>query len=441
MKYGVGFMKLFGSSGIRGIVNKEVTPELALQVGLVLGSRKKTAVIGRDPRVSAPMIEHALVAGLTAAGCDVTKVGMVTTPTLAYAAREYECGVMVTASHNPSEYVGIKLWNPDGMAFDSAQQEEIEDAIENENFSRVTWDLIGKIAEDENAIRDHMDMIEGLVGNSGLRVVLDCGCGAGSTITPYLLQELGCQVITLNAQPDGHFPARNPEPNDQNLSLLKKAVVAFGADLGIAHDGDADRMMAVDEKGNFVSGDDLLAIFGHFECGDEKGAVVVPVDTSMMVDDHLEGSEIIRTRVGDVYVAEGIKQYGAIYGGEPSGSWIFPKISYCPDGIYAAAKLVEIVREKKLSELRAELPVYATKRGALPCANEKKAEFMEKVKRRLEPLGKVLDIDGIRVELENGWVLVRPSGTEAKVRITAEARENVDEIYDMAEKIVKEALK
>ena len=434
-------MKLFGSSGIRGIVNKEVTPELALQVGLVLGSRKKTAVIGRDPRVSAPMIEHALVAGLTAAGCDVTKIGMVTTPTLAYAARKYECGVMVTASHNPSEYVGVKLWNPDGMAFDSAQQDEIEEAIEKRNFSLAPWNFIGKITEDENAIRDHMHMIEELVKDSELRVVLDCGCGAGSTISPYLLQELGCQIITLNSQPDGHFPARNPEPIDQNLSLLKKAVVEFGADLGLAHDGDADRMMAVDEKGNFVSGDELLAIFGRFECENERGSVVVPVDTSMMVDDYLEGSEIIRTRVGDVYVAEGIKQFGAIYGGEPSGSWIFPKISYCPDGIYAAAKLVEIVGEKKLSELRAELPVYNTKRGALPCPNEKKAEFMKKVKAKLEPLGKVLDIDGIRVELEDGWVLVRPSGTEAKVRITAEARKNVDRVYEMAEKIAKEALK
>jgi phosphoglucosamine mutase len=434
-------MKLFGSSGIRGIVNKEITPELALRVGLVLGSRKKTAVIGRDPRVSAPMIEHALIAGLTATGCAVTEIGLVSTPTLAYATREYECGVMVTASHNPSEYVGIKLWNPDGMAFDSAQQEEIEKAIEAEDFSMVPWNLIGKFEEDGSAIRAHMNMIKKLVEGSSLKVVLDCGCGAGGTISPYLLQELGCEVITLNAQPDGHFPARNPEPNDENLTMLKKAVVVFGADLGIAHDGDADRMMAVDEKGNFVSGDEMLAIFGLYECNGKKGTVVVPVDTSMMVDDSLKGSEIVRTRVGDVYVAEGIKQCGAIYGGEPSGSWIFPKISYCPDGIYAAAKLVEIVKKKKLSKLREELPTYATKRGAFPCANDKKAEFMEKIKAKLEPLGKVLDIDGIRVEMDNGWVLIRPSGTEAKVRITAEARENVDEIFEMAEKIAKEALK
>ena len=434
-------MKLFGSSGIRGIANKEITPELALKVGLVLGSRKKTAVIGRDPRVSAPMIEHALIAGLTSAGCDVVEIGLVTTPTLAYAARAYECGVMVTASHNPSEYIGIKLWNPDGMAFDSAQQDEIEKAIETEGFTRVPWNLIGKFEEDGNAIRAHINKIKKLVGNSSLKIVLDCGCGAGGTISPYLLQELGCEVITLNAQPDGHFPARNPEPNDENLSLLKKTVLDFGANLGIAHDGDADRMMAVDEKGNFVSGDELLTIFGFYECGDSKGTVVVPVDTSMMVDDFLKDSKIVRTKVGDVYVAEGIKKFNATYGGEPSGSWIFPKISYCPDGVYAAAKIVEIVKEKKLSELREELPRYATKRGTLPCENEKKAEFMERVKVKLEPLGEVLDIDGIRVNMETGWVLIRPSGTEAKVRITAEARENVDEIFEMAENIVKEALK
>lgn len=435
-------MKLFGSSGIRGIANEEVTPELALKVGQVLGKTKKTAVIGMDPRVAAPMIEHALIAGLVSAGCTVTRVGLVTTPTLACAARNYECGVMVTASHNPSEYVGIKLWNPDGMAFDSAQQEEIEEAIENEAFGRAAWNELGEIKEDKNAVRAHMELIKAEIKPSPLRVVLDCGCGAGGTITPYLLRELGCEVITLNAQLDGYFPARNPEPNDANLSLLKKAVVEFEADLGIAHDGDADRMMAVDEKGNFVSGDEMLAIFGRYECGETGGAVVVPVDTSMLVADSLPKSEIHRTRVGDVYVAEGIKQQGAVYGGEPSGSWIFPRLSYCPDGIYAAARLVEIVKAKKLSELREELPRYATKRGAIPCANEKKTALMEEAGTRLRALGEVLTIDGVRVDTNDGWVLVRPSGTEAKVRITAEARDEtaVEQIYATAEKIVKEAL-
>ncbi|WP_292462496.1 phosphoglucosamine mutase [Methanolobus sp.] len=433
-------MKLFGSSGIRGVTNKEITIDLALKVGMALGKSKKNAVIGRDPRVAGEMIEHALISGLSSSGCRVVRVGIVSTPTLAYAARDYDCGVMITASHNPAEYVGIKLWNPDGMAFDSKQQEEIESIIENEDFVRVRWDKTGNITSHDSAVREHMDMILKNVGRASMRVILDCGCGAGGTITPFLLREMGCEVITLNSQLDGHFPARNPEPNEKNLGLLRKAVVEFDARLGIAHDGDADRMMAVDEKGNFVSGDEMLAIFGHCEC---KGGtkVCVPVDTSLVVDDALEGSEIIRTRVGDVYVAEEMKKHITEFGGEPSGSWIFPRMSYCPDGIYAAARLVEIVRETKLSQLREALPQYPTLRGTIPCTDCAKEGVMEAIKSKLQPMGEVSDIDGIRVEMDNGWVLVRPSGTEPKIRITAQARENVEKLYAMAEDIVKESLK
>ncbi|MCG7851425.1 MAG: phosphoglucosamine mutase [Methanosarcinaceae archaeon] len=432
-------MKLFGSSGIRGITNRDMTVNLALKVGLAVGRKNRSAVIGRDPRVAAEMIEHALISGMVSAGCDVERIGLVTTPTLAYAAKYFGCGVMVTASHNPAEYVGIKLWNPDGMAFDSKQQEEIESDIDAGKFVHTDWDRIGKITENSNAVREHSDMILRNVKPASLRVVIDCGCGAGGTITPYVLREMGCEVITLNAQTDGHFPSRNPEPNDANLWMLKKAVREFEADLGIAHDGDADRMMAVDENGDFVSGDEMLAIFARYEC--KPGTTLVaPVDTSMIVDDALPDSRVIRTRVGDVYVAEEIKRSSAAFGGEPSGSWIFPRISYCPDGIYAAARLVEIVQDNALGMLRSELPKYPTKRGTVVCDDMKKFLVMDAVKSRLAPLGTVSDIDGVRVEMKNGWVLVRPSGTEPKIRITAEAREGVDELYMMAEKIVKEAL-
>jgi phosphoglucosamine mutase len=432
-------MKLFGSSGIRGVTNKDITVDLALKVGMALGKSKKNAVIGRDPRVAGEMIEHAVISGLASSGCRVIRAGLVTTPTLSYAARNYDCGVMITASHNPAEYVGIKLWNPDGMAFDSKQQEEIEAIIEKEDFVRVRWDRTGNITSYDTAVREHMDMILKNVGRASMRVVLDCGCGAGGTITPFLLREMGCEVITLNSQLDGHFPARNPEPNEKNLGLLRKAVIHFEAGLGIAHDGDADRMMAVDEKGNFVSGDELLAIFGHCEC---KGGtkVCVPVDTSLVVDDALRGSDIIRTRVGDVYVAEEMKKHITEFGGEPSGSWIFTRISYCPYGIYAAARLVEIVQETKLSLLRERLPQYPTLRGTIPCKDCAKEGIMEAIRSKLQPLGKVSDIDGIRVEMDNGWVLVRPSGTEPKIRITAQARKNVEDLYAMAEGIVKESL-
>ena len=431
-------MALFGSSGIRGIANREITPELAQKVGLAVGSEHESAVIGRDPRTSGEMIEHAIISGMLSAGCSVTRIGMVPTPTLAFAAEDYDCGVMVTASHNPPEYGGIKLWNSNGMAFDTKQQAEIESIIKNGSRKRAEWNGIGRVNESSCAVEEHAEMILGNVGGTSLKVVVDCGCGAASVITPYVLRRMGCNVITLNSQPDGFFPARNPEPIEKNLELLKKATVAFGADLGIAHDGDADRMMAVDGMGRFVEGDKLLAIFGLRET---NKSIVVPVDTSIMVDDALRGRKVYRTRVGDVYVAEELKKRKADFGGEPSGSWIFPGNSLCPDGIYAAARLVEIVeKEGKLGALADELPSYPMIRGSLPCSNDKKEKAMGKIAVGVRKMGDVSNIDGIRVDTDNGWILVRPSGTEPKIRITAEAREGVDELYAKAEKIVKEAL-
>jgi phosphoglucosamine mutase len=430
-------MALFGSSGIRGLANREITPGLALKVGLAVGSMHDSAVIGRDPRTSGEMIEYAIISGLLSAGCNVTRIGMVSTPTLAFAARNYDCGVMVTASHNPPEYGGIKLWNRDGMAFDSKQQDEIESVIQNKAWKMAEWNSIGRVNE-ADVIEEHAEMILGKVGRTSLKVVVDCGCGAASTITPYVLRRMGCHVITLNSQPDGFFPARNPEPIEKNLEMLKKATLAFGADLGIAHDGDADRMMAVDGLGRFVEGDKLLAFFGLRET---KKSIVVPVDTSIMVDDVLKGRTVYRTRVGDVYVAEELKKRNADFGGEPSGSWIFPGISLCPDGIYAAARLVEIVEnEGRLDSLVDELPAYPMIRGTIACSNDKKEAAMGKIGNGLKEMGEVSSIDGIRVDTKEGWILVRPSGTEPKIRITAEARNNVENLYARAEKIVKEAL-
>ena len=430
-------MSLFGSSGIRGLANKEITPELAVSVGLAVGSLHGSAVIARDPRTSGEMIEHAVISGLLSAGCSVTRVGMVPTPTLAYAARNFSCGIMITASHNPSQYCGIKLWNRDGVAFDSRQQDEIESIIKERTWKIAEWQNIGNVFQ-ADAIEDHARMILSKLGCASLKVVVDCGCGAASVITPYVLRRMGCTVITLNSQPDGFFPARDPEPIEKNLELLKKATLSFGADLGIAHDGDADRMMAVDGKGRYIEGDKLLAFFGIRET---KHSIVVPVDTSIMVDDVLKGREIYRTRVGDVYIAEGLKKRNAEFGGEPSGSWIFPEISLCPDGILAAARLVEIVQnEGRLDVLLDELPTYPMIRGAVQCSNENKGAAMKKIAESLRKLGEVTDIDGIRLDTENGWILVRPSGTEPKIRITTEARKGVEELFAKAEKMVWESL-
>jgi len=429
-------MSLFGSSGIRGLANKEITPELALKVGYAVGSLHDAAIVGRDPRTSAEMIEHALISGLLSAGCSVTRAGMVPTPTLAFAAMKYDCGVMITASHNPPEYVGIKLWNKSGMAFDTEKQDEIESLMKDASWRTAQWNNIGKACVDTGAVRQHARGILDHVSRASLKVVVDCGCGAASVITPYVLREMGCSVITLNSQPDGYFPGRNPEPVEENLGLLKSTVRAAGADLGIAHDGDADRMMAVDNKGRFVSGDKMLAFFALREA---KRAVAVPVDTSRVIDDLLDGIRISRTKVGDVHVAHELRRIHGDFGGEPSGAWIFPEVSLCPDGIYAAVRLVEIVEnEGELSELLASIPEYPVKRGSFPCSDKKKA--MAQISANLKELGELSTLDGVRVDLEDGWILVRPSGTEPRIRITVESENRCDELYAMAERIVRSAV-
>ncbi|HTY89771.1 MAG TPA: phosphoglucosamine mutase [Methanocella sp.] len=436
-------MSLFGSSGIRGIVNELMTPELALQAGKALGLKHKYVVVGRDPRTSGPMVENALISGLLAMGARVTRVGLVSTPTLAHAARGYDCGVMITASHNPPEYNGLKFWNPDGMAFSLAQQEDLEKSI-NSDIKGASWQDMGTENVRHDAVREHMDSILKNVEHYPLKVVVDCGCGAATTITPYVLREMGCRVVTLNGQPDGFFPARQPEPVEENLDGLKKAVIAMEADLGIAQDGDADRMMAVDDEGRFVSGDELMAYFCQYEV---KYSLVCPVDVSMMVEKSVNGVKIYRTRIGDAFVSEEVKSVGADFGGETSGTWIFPKMSFCPDGIYAAAKLVELVgKNGRLSDAVDALPKFPLRRGGVKFSQSMdKVKIMELIKGAIDVKSAkdVNTLDGLRVDYGGGWVLIRPSGTEPKIRITAEA-EDVDTLttlYDRSESIVKRCVK
>ena len=427
----------FGSSGIRGVANTEITPELGLDLGLAVGSIYPDIAVGHDPRIASEMIENAVVAGLLSSGCKVVKVGMVPTPTLALFSKSFGCGIMITASHNPAQYIGMKLFS-DGMSFDTQQQEEIEKILRGKKFRRAGWDSTGNLGTSNDAIREHSEIILKNINikRSGLKVVVDCGNGAASVITPYVLGKMGCDVVTINSHPDGNFPGREPEPVEANLGLLKNTVKATGADLGIAHDGDADRMMAVDNEGRYVSGDKMLAFFAQREA---KKAIAVPVDTSKVVDDLLEGIEISHTRVGDVYVAEALKKISGDFGGEPSGAWIFPRVSLCPDGIYAAARLVEIIEtEGELGKLLDSIPEYPVKRGSFPCRDRNKA--MEKIIEKLRELGDINIMDGVRVDLDDGWILVRPSGTEPKIRITVESNNRCEELYDLACGIVKGAI-
>ncbi len=425
-------MNLFGTSGIRAVVDSWLI-QLALKVGLAVGQINGNVIVGCDTRTSSNAMKKTFIAGLMAAGAKGYDAGVLPTPTLALAARGFDAGVMITASHNPPEYNGIKLLNPDGSAFDSNQQKQIEEMILNGSLSTTSWDRFQSCSIYPDAVKKHIERIlTDFPDKFKLKVALDCGCGAASVITPFLLDKMGCEVLALNCHPSGFFP-RAAEPTDVNLGELIKAVRQSGVDLGIAHDGDADRMMVVDDKGSFISGDRLLVLLAR---GLGAREVVTTVDASMAIDEAI--FNITRTRVGDNYVSQQLKK-GGDFGGEPSGSWVFPKNSLCPDGIYAVAQVVSIARRQRLSKLIDGVSGYPLLRGSINCDGIVMSQLERKLL-AMKPLS-VDKIDGIKLGFTNGWLLVRASGTEPKIRVTAEAKTEaqVRRIYDNAIGLIKDS--
>ncbi|WP_436343028.1 phosphoglucosamine mutase [Natronorubrum sp. FCH18a] len=436
---------MFGTSGIRGAVGEEVTAELALAVGRALASEGyERVVVGRDVRESGTMLVDALTAGIRECGGDVIEIGIAPTPTVARGVDwlDADAGVVITASHNPKTDNGIKLWSPAGQAFDTDRRAAITDRVENERYDLERWDGLGDRHGHEGLLERHAETITDTVDDlSGLDVVVDVGNGAGS-VTAEALVELGCEVRTLNAQQDGRFPGRPSEPNEETLEDLQRLVGATDADLGVAHDGDGDRMVAVDERGEFVPKDLLLALFAREEAGDGD-RVAAPVDTSLAVDDALAavGASVTRTAVGDVYVAERATEPDVVFGGEPSGAWIWPDETLCPDGPLAACKLAAMAeRAGSLGDLIDDLETYPIRRTSIEVAD--KAAVMERVEATVRERDLEVDaLDGVRIEHGDGWTLVRPSGTESVVRITAEARDpdRAEELFEDARGIVLEA--
>ena len=413
-------MSLFGSSGIRGKVGEDFTVELAIKIGSAIGSLNKDVVLAKDVRTSGDMMVQAIISGITSCGGNVHYAGMASTPTLARATSAFDCGIMVTASHNPPQYNGAKIWNPDGSAYGSEQMDAVEGRILSCTFERKDWRHVGGYDIVEKAVQDHIDAVVRSVKYAHIKLVLDCGNGATCNVSPYVLRKLGNETTTINCQPDGHFPGRSSEPTEEALTDLKKMVISKGAELGIAHDGDGDRMVAVDDNGRFIDGDRLLALFAselHVK------SVVAPMDASMVLNDIVR--TVHRSKVGDVYVAEALKITGADLGGEPSGTYIFPKETLCPDGVYAAAVLSMIASERKISEIIDALPSYPVERRSYVFENGRRTEVERALSDTMSGVDcdRLLTLDGFRAETDDGWFLIRLSGTEPKVRIVAEARD------------------
>ena len=434
---------MFGTSGVRGEVGSEVTADLALSVGRALATAEyDRVVVGRDARESGPMLVDALTAGLRECGADVVTLGRVATPTVARAVEWYDAdaGVVVTASHNPAPDNGLKLWTPSGRAFDESEREAVTEAVRTEAYDLQPSARVGGVTRETDAADRHVDALEAAVSlDADLDVVVDVGNGTGQ-VSARALRRLGCDVTTLDAIPDGTFPARPSEPTAENCARLAAVVAATDADFGVAHDGDADRMMAVDETGAFAAGDVLLGLFARRVAGDGD-RVAAPLNTSLAVDDYLAtvGASLVRTRVGDVYVAERVEADGAAFGGEPSGAWIWPDETLCPDGPLAACRLAELVaNEGPLGDQLGRIEEYPIRRTSLE-TDDKEARMAAVRDRVIDRYDSVDTMDGVRVEVEDGWFLVRASGTQPLVRVTAEARSEsrADELFAEARRLVE----
>ncbi|MBE0481146.1 MAG: phosphoglucosamine mutase [Dehalococcoidia bacterium] len=432
-------MKLFGSSGIRRLADRTLL-EIAFQAGLAAGNAYSSVVVGTDTRTSSDSLRYAFVSGLLAGGASASYAGITPTPTLAYAARLFHAGTMITASHNPPQYNGLKLVNPDGSAFDAQQRTALEGVLSAQSASAVAWEEFGKCVNCESAISDHLDRItKDFPGPLRARVVVDCCCGAACEATPVLLTRLGCDVVRMNCEHSGFFP-REIEPRPENLVDLAKTVRSQNADLGIAHDGDADRIAVIDENGEFVPADKLMALFA-IEMKAET--IVTTVDASMIIDEI--GLEVTRTKVGDAFVSDELRKdtrLEARFGGESSGCFIFPHISLCPDAIYAAALAARLAGERKVSSLVSEIPSYPVIRGSVAAGDEPMAFIEARLRRMQESAGKLETLDGLRFALTDGWLLIRPSGTEPKIRITAEAKteSRARELFDLGIRLVKDSV-
>ena len=331
-------MALFGTNGVRGIANEYVNPELAINLARSLGtymSSKGTVAIGCDTRISGQMLKSAAIAGALSTGLSVIDVGTVPTPSIQYYVRDYaDAGIVITASHNPREYNGIKFIAGDGSEFSREGEKDIEEIYFSGKYAIAPWEKTGSFRIDpgvnEYYIRNIIKSVNAeAIRSRKFKIVTDTGCGAGSLTLPFLLRELGCQVLTLEAQPDGTFPWRNPEPVPEALTELTNLVKMTGADLGAAQDGDADRIVFVDENGQFINDEVLLAMMAKYMVEHEKGPLVTPVSSSQRMADIAkeEGVELYWTAVGSINVARKMMEINAVFGGEGNGGSYLPQAS------------------------------------------------------------------------------------------------------------------
>ena len=431
--------RLFGTNGIRGVVGEDLNVDLAYRVGSGVATlfKGRPVLVGRDGRASGRMITEAVVSGILAQGNDVQDHDVITTPALQYLVKISKggAGLIVTASHNPPEYNGFKVIDTDGVEIPREKEAFVEDAIQ-----RNHWTLSNQPGRriKQERIRIYLDSVakhlEGLDHElfRRLTVVVDVGNGVSALTTPTLLQSLGCKVVVINGNIDGSFPGRLSEPRPENLKALSRAVLHEKADLGIAHDGDGDRAIFVDETGAVHWGDRSFAVVEDMVLSENPGSkIVTPLNSSMAVKEIADRrhGRLILTKVGSIYVSRTMLKESAILGGEENGGIFYAPHHPVRDGTMAAALILKAILTNgpSLSEMMSRLPSYHMSKEKVTCKNSNECEramrrLSEKLKDRISST-----MDGIKVD-ENGrgWVLIRPSGTEPLIRIYAEGKTESD---------------
>ena len=447
-------MELFGSSGVRGIVGDELTPSDAVRVAQAAGTvlDADRAAVARDTRRTGEMFVDSVASGLASVGADVDRVGTAPTPALqAYCEREQVPGVMVTASHNPPAFNGLKLVGADGVELTSDDLDRVESCLDPRP-ALADWDQTGTTRRVDGVRRAYREGLlaavdRGRIADADLTVALDPGHGAGALTSPDTLAALGCTVKTVNAQADGQFPGRDPEPVEGTLGDLRTLVRATGADLGVAHDGDADRAMFVDETGTHVEGAAALAALSAAELETDDTFVSAVNVSQRLVDVAADiGADVELTPIGSTHIITAIRGLVAAgesvpVAGESNGGIFFPGYRVARDGAYTAIRFLELVAGQPASAVVAPYDDYHNVRENLPYRGDREREAMvAAIEREAEQSEASVDTtDGYRLDYGDAWVLARPSGTEPVVRVYAEAREH-DRASTLADRMVDHIL-
>ena len=447
--------RLFGTNGVRfvpGVTHDlDFVINLSEAIGTYFGSGE--ILLGQDGRLSSPALANAAVSGLLSSGRDVAEAGLVPTPALQYGVKTmgFKGGVMVTASHNPAQYNGLKVSSSDGVEVPHLDEQRIEKIYFDKSQTKADWKTIGVSRTEPSVVRNYLNGIRSRVNVKAISdrkftVVMDLGNGAQTVAAPYLVESLGCKLITINAVVDGNFPGRGPEPTPDNLKDLSGAVKSVGADLGVAYDGDGDRSIFCDENGRVLWGDQSGCLVADFVLDKGKGGTVVTsVASSQAIEAVVKkhGAKVIRTKVGAVEIARTILERGAVFGFEENGGCIYQPHIAVRDGGMATALMLECLAGRGMSfskVLSFVVPRYFQAKTKVEVSRKNVDAAMKAVERQAK--GEVERVDGMKIWTgEHSWVLVRPSGTEPIIRIFAESetQEGAEQLVKKFERVVKSA--